>query len=352
MALKGSRVGKVYHPEKEIVVLSLYKTNVGKVLLKIINGKALFVDEEKEDHPDLLQFGIILRKHLEGYFLDEVIQIEPERIVKLGFRINEEKKSLYLEFFGKGNMILCGEDGVIINSLGHYEFRDRSIKPKISYKHPIMKFNFFCIDKKNLNELLKKSKRENLVTCLATELGLGGVYSEEVCLLSGIDKKSLPANIDGKEAESILTAIDGLINKKIEPMVLYDGGKIADFAPFGLKLNEKLSAKKFHSLSEALKFFYSQSGEAKETDFDRKFNELKRIIDVQKLSIEEMKIEEAELRERGEIIYKNYAVVHSILGELLKASKIYGWKELRGKIKTYDHLKEIDDKERTAIVEF
>ena len=147
---------------------------------------------------------MLLRKHLDGYFLTNIVQIEPERILKFVFKSKDMQKTFYIEFFGKGNAILCDENNVIINSLEHHEFKDRTIRPKIKYEHPMMKYNVFDLNKNDLTELLKNSKKDNLVISLATDLGLGGAYSEEICLLSSIDKNKNPKNVDGNEIEIIL----------------------------------------------------------------------------------------------------------------------------------------------------
>src|SRR3989338_3120166 len=141
--LKDSRIGKIYQPEKNVLVFSLYKTNVGKKLLKIVVGQALYLAEEKEEYGEILGFGMLLRKHLDGYFLYDIEQLKPERIIKFSFKVKDSKKNLYIEFFGKGNAILCDENDIIINSLEHHEFKDRSVKPKIKYEYPIMKYNVF-----------------------------------------------------------------------------------------------------------------------------------------------------------------------------------------------------------------
>ena len=78
-ALKDSRIDKIYQPEKEIIIFSLYKTNAGKELLRIDIGKAAYIMEEKEEYPEILGFGQFLRKHLDGHFL---VDIAEEKQVK------------------------------------------------------------------------------------------------------------------------------------------------------------------------------------------------------------------------------------------------------------------------------
>lgn len=348
--LKDSRIDKIYQPEKFAIVLSLFKSNAGKKILKINVGQSLYIDE-KEDYEETLGFGMFLRKHIDGYFLYDISQIEPERIIKFSFKVKDNKKFLYIEFFGKGNAILCDENNTIINSLEHHEFKDRTIKPKLVYKYPVMKYNLFDMNKNQLQELLKLSKKDSIVTCLAVELGLGGIYSEEICLLSNINKNINPKNIDEDEAQSILNSIKKIMNKKIESEVIFENNNPIDAVPFDLEFYQKYNKKKIQSFNEALNFFYSQFKEVKETAFDKKLRELNRIVEEQKQTIERLEHEEKELREKGELIYHNYNLIREILEELNKASKKYSWKDIKEKLKGHKIIKEVNEKERKVVVE-
>lgn len=350
--LKDSRIDKIYHPEKGLLVFSLYKTNAGKKLLRIEIGKALFIAEEKEQYEEILGFGQLLRKHLDGYFLVDIEQLKPERIIKITLKTKEETKCLYIEFFGKGNVILCNEHDAIINALEHHEFRERVVKPKLKYVYPIMSYNLFDLEENSLSNLFKNSKKDSLVTSLATELGLGGLYSEEVCLLSNIDKNTNPKNIDEKQIHLIVTSIKKIINNKIDAKAIFDeNNNVIDVVPFDLKYYEKHKKQEFKTFSETVSYFYSQFKEMKESVADRKIKELQRIIETQKQTIEELRKEEHELRHKGELIYHNYSLIKEVLDEINKASKKYSWKEIKEKLKGHKLIKEVNEKDRKVIVE-
>ena len=351
-ALKDSRIDRIYQPETNLLVFSLYKTNKGKKLLRVEIGKALFIAEEKEQYEEILGFGQLLRKHLDGYFLTDIEQLKPERIIKITFKAKEETKYLYLEFFGKGNAILCDEHNVIINALEHHEFRERVVKPKLKYVYPMMNYNMFDLKENDLSNLFKNSKKDSLVTSLATELGLGGLYSEEVTLLSNTDKKQNPKNIDEKQIHLLLNSIKKIINQKINAKAVFDeNNNVIDVAPFDLKYYEKHKKQEFETFSEALGYFYSQFREMKESASDMKIRELQRIIESQKLTIEGLRKEEHELRQKGELIYHNYQLIKEVLDEINKASKKYSWKEIKEKLKGHKIVKEVNEKDRKVVVE-
>ena len=349
--LKDSRIDKMYQPDKNLIVFSLYKTNAGKKLLTINIGQSIFVSDEKEDYGEILGFGMLLRKHLDGYFLDDIVQVEPERIVRLSFKMRESLKHLYIEFFGKGNAILCDEHNVIINALEHHEFRERVVQPRLKYVYPVMGYNMFDINKNQLEELFGNSKKDTLVISLATELGLGGLYAEEICLLSDIDKNKSPKEIDEKQIISISNSIKKIINKKIDARVILETTDVADFAPFKLEFHKSGNIRKFDNFNSAVQYFYSQFREPKETEFDKKLKELQRVIESQKLAVEELRKEEKESREKAELIYHKYNLIKEILDELNKASEKYSWKEIKERLKNHKMIKEVNEKERKVIIE-
>ncbi len=349
--LEDSKIDKIYQPEKEKIIFSFYKTNVGKKLLNMHIGQSIFISDAKESTGETLGFGMFLRKHLDGYFLHKICQLEPERIIKFEFRIKDTTKFLFIEIFGKGNAILCDEHNVIINALEHHEFRERVVKPRLKYVYPVMNYNLFGIDKKQLGELFKNSKKENVVVSLATELGLGGVYSEEICLMSRVDKAKKPADIDNNEIEEILASLKKVLHRKIDAKVILENTKVLDFAPFEIEFYEEYAKKSFDSFSSAIAYFYSYFREEKATEFDRKLKNLQRIIEEQRAAIEQLRIEEKEYMEKGELIYHKYGLIKEILDELNKASNKYSWKEIKEKVKGHKIIKEFNEKNRKVVIE-
>jgi len=349
--LKDSRIDKIYQPEKNIILFSLYKTNKGKKLFRINIGKSLCLVDEKEDEGETLGFGMLLRKHLDGYFLYEINQIQPERIIKLGFKVKDSKKFLYVEMFGKGNAILCDDNNKIINSLEHQEFKSRVIRPKEQYEYPIMKYNLYNLDEKKLTEMLKYSKKDSIVTTLATELGLGGLFSEEICLISNIDKKNSPKNIDEEQTKSIFSSVKKILNKEVDPVLVYENEKLIDFAPFKLKSYQNNEIKEQKSFSKAISVFFSQFKEEKTTEFDKRLAELNRILEEQKNTIEKFRLQETETREKGEMIYHKYKQIKEIMDELHAISEKHSWKDIKKRLKGHKVIKEVNDKDRKIVIE-
>ena len=352
MILEKSRVDKIYNYGKEDMYIQLHKSNEGKKILRIIVGKSISLSPTKFTDEKPSEFCLLLRKNLDGKFLDSIEQLEPERILKFTFKTKDETKKLYLEFLGKGNVILCDREEVIIDSLIRHKFKDRSILPKQDYIYPNMQYNLFDIDKKNITDLLENSKKDKIVTCLATELGLGGVYSEEVCLLSNIEKITIPKKINDKEISKITSSIKKIINKTLNPQIIYKNKEAVDAVPIDLELYCDYENKKFSDYSGALnEYFTHEIKKKEESPYTKKIIELKWIIGEQEDTLNSLKIKEEENRKKAEIIYNNYKLINEILEEINKASKKYPWKEIKERLKGHKIVKDLDVKNKVVVVD-
>ncbi|MBU90170.1 hypothetical protein CMO94_01405 [Candidatus Woesearchaeota archaeon] len=352
--LEGSRVDKIYNSGKEEIYIRLYKSNIGKKILRIIVGKAVFLAGTKSVDETPSGFCLLLRKRLEGKFLDSIAQIEPERILKLVFKSKDETKNLYLEFFGKGNVILCNEDDVIIDCMIHHKFRDRAVIPKEKYKYPNMGYNVFKLQKNKLTELLKNSKKDKIVASLAVELGLGGIYSEEICLLSNIEKNNNPKKINNNEIINILNSIKKIIKNKKNCQIIYKNEEVVDVTPFDLEFYKDYEKKEFPSYNEALDEYFTKEFKImrkEDSASAKKTNELKRIIGEQEDTLKSLKSKEIENREKAELIYNNYQLIKGVLDEINKASKKYYWEEIKERLKGHKIVKDVDVKEKKVTVE-
>ncbi|MEK6869115.1 MAG: NFACT family protein, partial [Nanoarchaeota archaeon] len=339
---------------KEEAYIQLHKANAGKSILRVILGKAIFLAQEKSIDETPSGFCMLLRKYLEGKFLESINQLEPERILEFVFKSKDEKITLYIEFFGKGNIVLCNENNKIIDALIRHKFKDRTVFPKEQYKHPSMNYNIFDIKDKQVAELLKNSTRDKIITSLATELGLGGIYSEEICILSSIDKNTAPKEINEKQVKIIVNSIKKLINKKLNPKIIFQNDEFADVAPIDLEFYKDCKNKEFSSFNTALEEYFAhelKSIKKKESPYTNKINELNRIIAEQKASLEGLKSGEEENRKKAELIYHNYQLIKEILDEINKASKKYSWEEIKEKLKGHKLIKDVDVKDKKVTVE-
>ena len=146
--LKGAKVDKVSEPDKNTIYLGFYFRGSHYILNCCINPQNYRVNLTTHTNPSPMQaptFCMLLRKHLLGLRLKNVITQDLERVIFLDFEGLDDIddiicKRLVIELMGKhSNIILLDEDKVIIDSLRHTKNADdgyRNIIPHYKYVFP------------------------------------------------------------------------------------------------------------------------------------------------------------------------------------------------------------------------
>ncbi len=354
--LIDAKLDKIYNPDKKTLLLQFHITGQGKKILRISVPDYIYTTDYKEKSPEKPSgFCMVLRKNLEQSRLRSIKQLGSERIIELLFE-KKEKHKLFIELFSPGNIILCREDNIIISALETKKWKDRTIRGGIAYTFPKREINFFDLKKKELKELLKSTEKDSLVTSLAIDLGLGGVYAEESCLLAKIDKKINPKEINEDNLNSLLKAIKSLCNQKTSPCSVYNKKELVDIVPFSLELYKNFEKKDFKSYNKALDNYFTKQVKEEKVDeselrYKKELDKLNKIIDGQKKQIERMQTSIKTNNERAEIFYTNYNLIQNIITELKKAREKYSWKEIKEKLKGHKTIKDINEKEGKIILE-
>ena len=350
--LVNSRIDKIFQAGKKEFYFQFYVSGVGKKILRITD-KLVYLTARKPAISEPPGFCMFLRKQLDNSRLKSVKQKEPERIIEFLFETKTSARKLIVELFGGGNLLILDEKDIILSAAHYKKYKDRDVLAKSPYKYPKMEYNIFDLNLKEMKELFKKTEKESLVKCLAVELGLGGIYSEEVCLLSKINKSSKPSEINNKEVDEVNSIIKKIINKKINSVIVYDKEAI-DVLPFSLESYKGLEAKKFESFNEALDYYFINEFKEvrKKSSYELKLEKLERIIGEQKMMIKGMEKGEKENRAKAELIYNNYALVKEILDEIKKAKEKYSWEEIKERLKGSKLVKDVDLKEKKVVVDF
>ncbi len=340
--LVGCRIDKIYQPAPKTFVLALRKAGEDKRFLRIELPKFLYLTSRKEEMPGKLTgFCGYLRKYLEGLAITGVEQLSSERVVKFSLASKEESFSVFLEFFAKGNMIICDGEGTIVNCLEPVVFKERIVKPGVAYELP-ERANAFTLT----FDQFKQLQGENISTAIATGLGMGGLVAHELCALAGV---APAAKITPDAVEKLFVAWQTLLKRKAVPLLVLKDEIPDEVLPFAMKQFEKTTTTPLHSLSEGLdKLFVAPVAAKKETRADK----VKTIIAMQEQSANKFEAVAAEEQKRGEFMYEHYQDVKQILDELVLQMKHHSLQELQVTFKGHKHVKEIDPKTGNVTVEF
>jgi len=344
----GGKIDQIYHPAKKELILQIHVPNKGKSMIRAVAGKILFLADEKPAAEEPDGFCVFLRKTLINARIIDIAQIDAERIVK--FEFNEF--NLYLELYGKGNFILCNKENKIIGVEERYEFADRVIAKDEIYRHPKREYTYNDINAEKFALVMDEMKQE-LVKALATGLGLGGTFAEEICLISGVDKDK--KELTKQELDKVIKALNEVVKRKAGPVLLKKDGKVKEILPFKLEIYKDLEQEKVESLNFALSTFYSKqlADEAMERglkSYNDKLKKLETVVDEQRKTVEKYKKEYDKNMQVAEKIYSNYQVISEILEELKNAKKKFSNEEINEKLKAHKVVKEVTKEGKVKIV--
>ena len=146
--LPGGRVDRVLQPEKdELHVLIRTREGTRRLLLcAAANSARAHITQEVKPNPDEPpMFCMLLRKLLGGSRVEDVRQVDGDRILEIVFSCTDElgdrtERVLCCEMMGRhSNLILRGADGRIADAIRHVGAdvsRVREVRPGIAYQPP------------------------------------------------------------------------------------------------------------------------------------------------------------------------------------------------------------------------
>ncbi len=153
--LIGSRIDKVYEPNKNDIILVFYLNGVNYALNICTNAQnyRLHLTTHAKPNPkNALNFCMLLRKYLIGLRIKNIISVNLERVITIEFEGFDDiddiiTKKLIIELMGRHcNVILVDENNMIIDSLRHISSDNeltREIVPHVKYVYPSTnKLNF------------------------------------------------------------------------------------------------------------------------------------------------------------------------------------------------------------------
>lgn len=323
--LENGHVQKVYQRGQELS-LEIYVPGEGKKRL-IIGTNHVFLSKYKRDNPTRPPgFAMELRKHLGR--ITNIRQRGFDRILE----IESGNTKLICEIFGRGNFILVKDDK-IIGALREEEWADRSTIVGEKYEYPDPAY-----DPRETEDYIKVLSEGEIVRKLASDLSLGGVYAEEICERTGINKHTEIKEIKEKQKLDLNTEIKQVLKGEISPLIYLKDGKPVRPSPFKLETYQNHETKEFEIFSEALDaYFYIKKKKKKKKKLNEAYNEKKNGLEGQ-LNQQNRKIEGLEKsseqnREKAELIYKNYQEIQKLKEMVEKALDKHGWKKTREKIK-------------------
>jgi len=197
--LLGGRVDKIYQPEKDEILLQIRAKGVNHKLL-VSAGNAhprIHLTQYNKDNPmKPPQFCMVLRKHLTGGKVMEIIQPDFERIVDIYIESMNEMgdrsvKRLSAEIMGKHSNIILTDNGIILDSIKHISFDKSSVRQVLPgirlIPPPGSKQNPLDADYSGFKRSLAAIPGEKVQTIILRSYnGFSPVMSSEICERAGV----------------------------------------------------------------------------------------------------------------------------------------------------------------------
>jgi predicted ribosome quality control (RQC) complex YloA/Tae2 family protein len=317
--LKGGRINKIHQPYKNEIIMTIRANGKNHKMLISAHpsyARIQLTSEPYENPNEPPMFCMLLRKHLEGYFLEDVRQIGLDRIIVFDIKGRNEigdisYKQLYVEIMGRhSNIVLVDkEKGMILDSVKHVSSAVnsfRTVLPGAEYKLPPEqdKRNPLNSNKEDLLRAIDFNSGKADKQIVEHFSGVSPLLAKEIVYQSGLpNSTTLP--------ESFLHIMSELKLENYQPTLIKTNAKEAFYMiPVTHLKGEEIS---FHTLGELLDRFYF--GKAERDRVKQQGNDLERLIKNEK-DKNELKIEK--LKET--LKDASNAEKYQLFGELLTAN--------------------------------
>ncbi len=317
----GAKFDKFYQYDDETVRIKLRHYDAGRADLfaEVGETKRLHLVDEPPDAPQRPpNLPMLMRKRLSSGELVAVEQHGFDRVVRLVGERGDETYEIIVELFGDGNFVFTDGDGVVLRPLRTVRLKTRTVAGGEPYEYPPERVDPSELSYDEFVEELEESGSD-FVRTLASVLGFGGMYAEELCARAGVEKELEIEGANAEEYEAVYDEMRALFDRlesgDLDPRIVYEDGSPVDATPLPLVRYEDNQTETYDSFNEALDVYFEEVEEYEEEqeDGDEAVEKQRRIVEHQERAIEEREEEEERLREKAETLYENYGVVDELL---------------------------------------
>ncbi len=289
----------------------------GKLDLVIDPNYLCITKFEKEVPKKPGAFAMLLRKAANGGVVSSVAQHRFDRIVEMRL---EGRGRFIFEFFSRGNVIFADEEGVIVAVLEGQEWKDRTLKVGIPYKYPPETADVPAMSQSDFSVAMAE-KRE-IVKILASRVGLGGTYANELITRAGIRPEEFA---DRARSENAYAELRRMLESQTKASIV-SRERPEDVVPFEMVSYQSLRKDYKDSFNEAVDEYFTRvraeedQGEAT-SDYEDEIGSLEGRLERQKGALGAMDSEYLESKAIGDAIYARFSEVRGILDGIKRAKK-------------------------------
>ncbi|KKI92551.1 hypothetical protein WQ54_07985 [Bacillus sp. SA1-12] len=281
--LTNGKVTKIYQPYKYDLIFQIRAGGKNHRLFLSAHpsyARIHLTNESYENPSEPPMFCMLLRKHLEGGVIENIEQLEMERIIIIDIKSRNElgdltEKRLMVEIMGRhSNIILVDKErNIILDSVKHISpavNRHRTVLPGNEYVLPPSqgKVNPFDADEETVLKKLDFNSGKIDSQLVQQFAGVSPLFAKEVIYRAGlVNRTTIP--------KVFLSMIGELNNHQIQPQIFYPHNREL-FYILNLTHLESVENKLFPTISELLDRYYY--GKAERDRVKQQGNDLERFI--------------------------------------------------------------------------
>ncbi len=279
-------------------------------------------------------FYIAVRKRIMGYRIEQISQVNEDRIIRIEAKKGDSVINIIIEMFGQGNLIIADAEMKVLLTYSPISFKDRSIRIGEAYVAPRGgSLKLSELNESGVENLIAKAKGKQIgvVSLLAKAINAGAMYIENAVASAGVEPKASAGSLDEKSIKEIAKAVAKIKDcaDKPDALVYRKEGKVVDYSICSMVRYSALEAQKMGSLQEALDIYCHEAAEqegaesarAKEKENDEA-KAIEKSIEKQKELLKEAAREAASYRKEGEEIFKNSTMIGELIAALRSNKRI------------------------------
>lgn len=304
--LVGARIDKVYHSDG-FFLLPVY-TGSRRTNLVIDVPRVAYLSDNKPSFGRPGGFCMFLRKRLKSGLITAVEQVGFDRILRFAVQTRDADYQLFVELFGKGNLVLCDEEQRIVSAYDNVVYQDRAIRGGVPYELPEPQPDVRELSTGAFADFF--GERE-CVRVLAADVGLGGEYAELVCARAGVDKNAVDV-----DAEVLREEVLSLLEERAP--------EHTDECAWPVHVSDDaVSADSFCAAVAAVRdgMFASKKQEVKQEVVEQQQSRFERILTSQEHQIEGFSRAIEQNQRKGELLYEHYSELAQLFYEASRDRK-------------------------------
>jgi predicted ribosome quality control (RQC) complex YloA/Tae2 family protein len=270
----------------------------------------------KEEVGEATPFAMAIRKRIEDSKVLDLYQHGSDRIVVFEFAKKDERYRLFVEMFGKGNLILVNSAGKIELCSRLINFRERSVRPGFEYVLPKSdSIELRNLNKEDIERVMETvcGSQNKMIIEISKFINIGPIYLDEVIRGAGLDPRNPLKNSEvGALSDAFVSFFERVKGSK--PVAYFEDGKLVDYSLVKLSKYSGLESKEFQSFSEALDEVYVESRRSGvEPEENKDLEELDANIGKQKELVKSFADEAKRSEDAAKTIFENMNEINSVI---------------------------------------